>query len=86
MSRVRVGLIGFGAIGQQVATGIEAGRAGDAELVAILTRTPRIIELRALDRLGAGSSASRRPSPNRFRPRLTSRIAAPGRLATRVFH
>jgi acetyl esterase/lipase len=45
MSRVRVGLIGFGAIGQQVAAGIEAGGAGDVELVAILTRNPRIIEL-----------------------------------------
>jgi predicted dinucleotide-utilizing enzyme len=38
MSRVRVGLIGFGAMGQQVAAGIEAGGAGDVELVAIETR------------------------------------------------
>jgi aspartate dehydrogenase len=40
MSRFRVGLIGYGAIGQQVAAGIVAGLAGDVDLVAILTRNP----------------------------------------------
>jgi aspartate dehydrogenase len=35
---LRVGLIGFGAIGRQVAVGIAAGRAGDMRLAAVLTR------------------------------------------------
>src|SRR5690348_5895695 len=38
---LRVGLIGFGTIGQQVAEGIACGRAGEVDLVAILTRRPR---------------------------------------------
>jgi aspartate dehydrogenase len=41
VSRFRVGLIGYGAIGQQVAAGIVAGLAGDVDLVSILTRNPR---------------------------------------------
>jgi aspartate dehydrogenase len=38
---LRVGLLGLGAIGRQVADGILAGRAGDVELCAVLTRRPR---------------------------------------------
>jgi aspartate dehydrogenase len=41
VSGMRVGLIGFGAIGQQVAAGIASGLAGDVDLVAILTRNAR---------------------------------------------
>jgi aspartate dehydrogenase len=37
---MRVGLIGFGAIGRGVARAIGEGKAGDAELVAILVRDP----------------------------------------------
>ena len=37
---LRVGLIGLGAIGRQVADGIATGRAGEVELCGILTRRP----------------------------------------------
>ena len=39
---LRVGLIGLGAIGRQVAEGVALGRAGEVELCAILTRRPRV--------------------------------------------
>jgi aspartate dehydrogenase len=35
---LRVGVVGLGEIGQQVAAGIQAGRGGNAEVVAVLTR------------------------------------------------
>jgi len=38
---LRVGLLGLGTIGRQVADGILAGRAGDVELCAVLTRRQR---------------------------------------------
>jgi aspartate dehydrogenase len=44
---VRVGLIGLGAIGKQVARGIEAGIAGDVELVGALVRQVRVREVSA---------------------------------------
>ena len=37
---LHVGVIGFGAIGQQVVQGIAEGRAGDAEVCAALVRQP----------------------------------------------
>jgi aspartate dehydrogenase len=39
---LRVGLIGLGAVGRQVAEGITTGRAGEVELCAILTRRPHM--------------------------------------------
>jgi aspartate dehydrogenase len=43
---VRVGLIGLGAIGQQIARGIATGAGGDAELVGVLVanHTPRQVQ------------------------------------------
>lgn len=38
---LRIGIIGFGAIGQAVAEGITAGRAGNARLVAVLEQCAR---------------------------------------------
>jgi aspartate dehydrogenase len=38
---VRVGIIGYGAIGQDVADAIQQGRAGDAELAGVLVQRPR---------------------------------------------
>jgi aspartate dehydrogenase len=38
---MRVGVIGFGAIGQQVVQGVADGLGGDAEVCAILVRRPR---------------------------------------------
>ena len=40
---LRVGLIGFGAVGRRLAEAIVAGEAGRAELVAVLVRTPEKI-------------------------------------------
>ena len=40
---LRVGLIGFGAVGRRLAGAIVAGEAGRAELVAVLVRTPEKI-------------------------------------------
>lgn len=38
---VRLGVIGYGAIGRELADAIQAGQAGDAELAGVLVQTPR---------------------------------------------
>jgi aspartate dehydrogenase len=50
--RVRVGLIGYGAIGRRLAESIAAGEAGHCELKAILVRRPERIEREVVERLG----------------------------------
>ena len=52
MQEIRVGLIGFGAIGREVAEAIHDGRAGRAELVSVLVRSPEKIEPGCARRLG----------------------------------
>ena len=52
MQEIRVGLIGFGAIGREVAEAIHDGRAGRARLVSVLVRSPEKIEPGCATRLG----------------------------------
>lgn len=52
MQRLRVGIIGFGVIGRAVAEAIAAGRAGRAELVDVLVRSPEKVEPGLAERLG----------------------------------
>src|SRR5262245_29388876 len=52
VQEVRVGLIGFGAIGREVAEAIHAGRAGRSRLVSVLVRSPEKIEPDCATRLG----------------------------------
>jgi aspartate dehydrogenase len=49
---LRVGLIGFGAIGRRLAEAITAGEAGRCELGAVLVRRPERIEPSVVARLG----------------------------------
>jgi aspartate dehydrogenase len=49
---LRVGLIGFGAIGRRLAESIAAGEAGHCELRAVLVRRPERIEAEVANRLG----------------------------------
>ena len=49
---LRVGLIGFGAIGRRLAESIAAGEAGHCELGAVLVRRPERIEQAVSTRLG----------------------------------
>ena len=49
---LRVGLIGFGAIGRRLAEAITAGQAGRCELGAVLVRRPERIEQDVVARLG----------------------------------
>ena len=49
---LRVGLIGFGAIGRRLAEAIVAGKAGRCELGAVLVRRPERIEQDVATRLG----------------------------------
>jgi aspartate dehydrogenase len=49
---LRVGLIGYGAIGRRLAEAIVAGEAGDCELGAVLVRRPERIGPDAVSRLG----------------------------------
>jgi aspartate dehydrogenase len=63
---LRAGLIGFGAIGRQVAEGIATGRGGEVELCAILTRGSHVLPHRD-DRIGLVSeeqSSESRASPS----------------------
>lgn len=48
---LRVGLIGFGAVGRRLAEAIAAGEAGDCELGAVLVRRPERIARADLERL-----------------------------------
>lgn len=57
MKELRVGLIGFGAIGREVATAIVEGRAGHAKLVSVLVRSPEKLERDLADRLGCHFSS-----------------------------
>jgi len=50
--RLRVGLIGFGAIGRRLAESIAAGQAGHCDLKAMLVRRPERIEPAVAERLG----------------------------------
>lgn len=52
MQEIRVGLIGFGAIGREVAEAIHDGRAGRSRLVSVLVRSPEKIEPDCARRLG----------------------------------
>src|SRR5688572_7973411 len=52
MNEIKVGLIGFGAIGREVAEAIVEGRAGRAQLASILVRSPEKIQPGLADRLG----------------------------------
>ena len=52
MNEVRVGIIGFGAIGRELADAIAAERAGRARLVAVLVRSPGKVEPERAARLG----------------------------------
>ena len=52
MNEVRVGIIGFGAIGRALDEAIVAGQAGHASLAAVLVRSPEKIEPGAAERLG----------------------------------
>jgi aspartate dehydrogenase len=49
---LRVGLIGFGAIGRRLAEAIGAGEAGHCELAAVLVRRPERIPAEVVERLG----------------------------------
>jgi aspartate dehydrogenase len=50
--QLRVGLIGFGAIGRRLAESIASGEAGHCELQAVLVRRPERIEPEVAERLG----------------------------------
>ena len=52
MHPLRVGLIGFGAIGRGIAETIRHGRAGDTRLEAVLVRDARRVPATAADRYG----------------------------------
>lgn len=52
MKEIRIGVIGFGAIGREVAEAIVAGRAGRARLVSVLVRSPEKIAPDLAERLG----------------------------------
>ena len=49
---LRVGIIGYGAIGREVARAIAEGQAGRAKLVCVLVRSPQKVEPDAAERLG----------------------------------
>jgi aspartate dehydrogenase len=49
---IKVGIIGFGAIGSEVAEAIVNGQAGHAKLVSVLVRSPEKIDPGATERLG----------------------------------
>src|SRR6266516_359269 len=51
MQDIRVGLIGFGAIGREVAEAIHDGRAGRARLISVLVRSPEKVEPHLAERL-----------------------------------
>lgn len=57
MKEIKIGLIGFGAIGREVAEAIAAGRAGRARLVSVLVRSPEKIEPQVAKRLGCRFTA-----------------------------
>lgn len=61
MAGVRVGLIGFGAIGRSVAARLARGEAGDARVCAVLVRHPERIAAEARDRYGDVFHADLRP-------------------------
>jgi aspartate dehydrogenase len=52
VKEVQVGIIGFGAIGREVAQAIVDGRAGRAKLVSILVRSPEKVEPGTAQELG----------------------------------
>jgi aspartate dehydrogenase len=52
VKEVRVGIIGFGAIGRALAEAIFDGRAGQARLAAVLVRSPEKVEPGSAERLG----------------------------------
>jgi aspartate dehydrogenase len=57
MKDITVGIIGFGAIGREVAEAIVDGRAGHAKLVAVLVRSPEKVEPGLAERLGCRFTA-----------------------------
>src|SRR5215208_2878090 len=52
MDELRVGLIGFGAIGREVAAAVVEGRAGRAKLGGVLVRSPEKVEPGTAEGLG----------------------------------
>ena len=57
MKEIQVGIIGFGAIGREVAEAIADGRAGRAKLVSVLVRSPQKVETDLVERLGCRFTA-----------------------------
>lgn len=77
-----IGLIGFGAIGRQVAEAIVDGRAGRARLASVLVRSPDKVEPGLAERLGCAFTAD---AANFLDQRLDLVVEAAGHDALRSY-
>jgi aspartate dehydrogenase len=57
VNEITIGLIGFGAIGQEVANAVVGQRAGHARLASVLVRRPERVEAELAERLGCRFTA-----------------------------